>query len=93
MKLRREAIEDLAGQIFRALKEAALIQPRVAATAIQAKIALTIHKNIEEEILIEEEARKIMDRYRSQIASGAVDPQKMYQMIKKQVAKERKFVL
>ena len=37
-----------------------------------------------------------MEQYRTQIASsqdGAIDPQKAYMMIKKQVAKDRKFVL
>ena len=56
-------------------------------------LAIYIHKNLDEETAIEEGVKKLMEQYRSQIASGSVDPQKAYMMIKKQVAKERKFVL
>ncbi len=61
--------------------------------AIAEKIAGAIHQNLDQEQKIEDEVKKIMEQYKSQIASGAIDPQKVYMMIKKQVAKERKFVL
>jgi Holliday junction DNA helicase RuvB len=47
----------------------------------------------EEEATIEEEVRKLMDQYRRQIGSGEIDPQRVYEMIKKQGAKEKKFIL
>ena len=57
------------------------------------KIEQVIQKNMEEEQKIEEEVKRLMEQYRNQMAAGSVDPQRVYQMIKKQVAKERKFVL
>ncbi len=42
---------------------------------------------------IEEEVKRLMEQYRDQIASGSIDPQKAYMMIKKQVAKDKKFIL
>lgn len=60
---------------------------------LRSAIEGVILRNMEEEVAIEDEVKKIMEQYRAQIASGAVDPQKIYMMIKKQVAKDRKFIL
>lgn len=93
MKLKKEEITKLSLRILKGLKEHGLIIPKAPEDKIQSRIELAIYKNVEEEALIEEQVKKIMEQYRSQIASGSIDPQKAYTMIKKQVAKERKFVL
>jgi len=93
MKLKREEITRLAGLILKNLKGRSVITMRVPEDKIASKIEAVILKNVEEEAAIEEEVKKIMEQYRSQIASGSIDPQKAYMMIKKQVAKDRKFVL
>ncbi len=46
-----------------------------------------------EESKLDEEAQKKMDQARSQIKSGDLDEHRAFQMIKKQLAKEKKFVL
>ena len=93
MKLRREEIAKLAGLILKNLKDKSLITLLVSENEIFAKIESVIQKNLEQEVAIEDEVKKIMEQYRSQIASGSIDPQKAYMMIKKQVAKDRKFIL
>ncbi len=93
MKLKREEIQTLGRLILRSLCDKNLVTLRVSESQIQAKIEAVIVKNIQEEAAIEEEVKKIMEQYRAQIASGSIDPQKVYMMIKKQVAKDRKFIL
>ena len=93
MKLRKEEISKLAGLILKNLKDHGLIVSKSSDGELLSKIDGIILKNLEDEAAIEEAVRKLMDQYRAQIASGAIDPQKMYMMMKKQVAKERKFIL
>lgn len=93
MKLKTDEIRRIAALILKNLQERSLIVPRVGEDQIVARIETVFAKNLQEEQAIEEEVKKIMEQYRSQIASGSIDPQKAYMMIKKQVAKERKFVL
>ncbi len=93
MHLKREQITRIAEQVTRNLKEKGSAVYKVGADKIQAKVEEVIQKNIQEELNIETEVKRVMEQYRSQVASDNVDPQKIYTMIKKQVAKERKFIL
>lgn len=93
MRWKREEVAKLATLIFKGLTEKKVAVVRGTSEEVISRIAATISHNLEEEESIEEEVKKIMERYRAQIASGSVDPQKAYMMIKKQVAKDRKFIL
>jgi hypothetical protein len=93
VKLKREEIAKIARLIQSHLKEAGLVTSKAPDDRIRERIETVILKNLEEEAAIEDEVKKLMEQYRSQIATGAIDPQKAYTMIKKQVAKERKFIL
>lgn len=92
MRLKKEQIAQIAHQVGENLKKAGC-RLKTDEGAFFGKIEAIIQKNIQDELVIEDEVKKLMDQYRQQIASGAVDPQKAYQMIKKQVAKEKNFVL
>ena len=93
MKLKKEEIKKIAVLILENLKAASLLAAQATDNAVLEKIETAIFRNMEQEAAIEEEVKKLMEQYRSQIASGSIDTQKAYMMIKKQVAKERKFVL
>lgn len=93
MRWKREEMTRLAALIFKGLTEKKVALAKGTPEEVVSRIASIIAQNLEEEEAIEEEVKKIMERYRSQIASGSVDPQKAYMMIKKQVAKDRKFIL
>ncbi|QQR79356.1 MAG: DUF507 family protein [Deltaproteobacteria bacterium] len=93
MSLKKEEIKTLSIKILRFLKSQNLIKPLVGEDKIEAKIEAVFQKNLDEEATIERDARKLMDQYKSQIASGAIDSQKAFTMIKKQLIKERKFIL
>jgi len=93
MRLKPEEIQRIARRIVRNLKEKGVASFKTDESKILARIEAVFVKNLNEEGAIEEEVRRLMDQYRAQVASGAIDPQKAYQMIKKQVAKDRKFIL
>ena len=93
MRLKQEEISRIARQILQNLKEKGVAVLKVGGEKVLARIEAVFVKNLSEESAIEEEVRRLMDQYRAQVASGAIDPQKAYQMIKKQVAKDRKFIL
>ena len=92
MHLKKEQMAQLAHQIVEDLKKSGVIFKGVEEKIFE-KIFHVIQKNVEQELEIEDQVKKLMDQYKVQIASGSIDAQKVYQMIKRQVAKERNFVL
>lgn len=93
MKLKREEIHKIAELVVKNLSAHSLMISKSGTDQLLSKIETVLQRNMDEEAAIEEEVKKLMEQYRSQIASGTIDPQKAYMMIKKQIAKERKFVL
>lgn len=93
MRMKKEEIDRLARLIVANLKDRKVAAFKAPEERLVSRVVSVFTKNLEEETAIEEEVRKLMDRYRAQIGSGEIDPQKVYQMIKRQVAKERKFIL
>lgn len=91
--MRSEDIKKLAALILKHLRESGTATFRVPENQVEEKIGQIVFNNLDEEAKIEETAKKLMEQHRAQMTSGAIDPQKAYMMIKKQVAKERKFVL
>ena len=93
MRLRREDIPKLSEKILKNLLDNNVISSQEATAKLVEKIQSTLFNHLAEEDALEKQVEKVMEQYKTQIASGTIDPQKMYMMIKKQVAKERKFVL
>lgn len=92
MRLKKEQVAFLAHQIVQHLQKAGCTFKAEEARIIE-RVEGVIQKNIDDEFRIEDEVKKLMEQYRAQLASGDADPQRVYQMIKKQVAKEKKFIL
>lgn len=60
---------------------------------IEKEINVLISRNMDEERQLNSECDKLMDQYAREIDRGSVDPHKMFLMIKKKLAKEKRFVL
>jgi len=60
---------------------------------IEKEINGVISGNMDEERKLNDDCDKVMDQYAREIDRGSVDPHKMFLMIKKKLAKERRFVL
>ena len=93
MRLKKEHIDRISTMILNGLKEKKLIRPKVPDEKIRVKIIETIMADLHAEDKIDDEARQLMENYRGQIQSGQIDERKMFQMIKKQLVKDKKIVL
>lgn len=93
MRLSDEQIQRLTARILRRLLNEALIEPKAEEAQISHSIEETIQKYRDMGQNVDNETRRLMDQYASQIHTGQVDPQRMYGMIRKQVAEKHKFEL
>lgn len=93
VRLRKDEIERLSRQIGAQLKSKNVIQLKVGEGALLQKVIDVITHDLAQEDKVDEDARKLINKYRSQIDSGMMDERQVFQMIKKQLAKERKLVL
>lgn len=93
MRLRKEQIQQIAHRIVDQLKAKKLIIPRTKEHDILTKVIDVITADLVAEDALDAEARKLMDQYRPQIASGDMDERRAFLMIKKQLAKEKKLVI
>ena len=93
MKLKETQIKRLAQHVFQKLTEKKLLTLRSTEAKIQESIINVITKNMHEEARIEEQARNMLDQHMKKLPPGEFDSQRAFLMIKKQLAKEKKFVL
>ena len=93
MRLRKNQIQNLSEKILSALQKQGDIVAKVDSATLQNKIEQVITDNFLAEDQLDVEVKKIMDKYRPQIASGQVNEQQIFQMIKKQLIKDRKLVI
>lgn len=93
MKLSKERIAHMAESLARRLTQRHL----VALTGSQQALVEILTHAITEELSVEdrlnEEVRALMKKYEAEIEKGQVDYQKMFQMVKKQLVKERGIIL
>ena len=91
MHLKPEEIEKIAGLVYDGLTAAGATLHGPDAP-IRAEIVAVISKNLQDEAAIDAEAEKLMEKFKGEISKGKVDYHQMFGMIKKQLAKDRKFV-
>lgn len=69
----------------------------IAATGVEAALTAHVVEVIEQELSVEDrlnqEARELMRQYERQIEDGQVDYQRMFTMIKRQLAKDRGVII
>ncbi len=93
MKLKETQIKKLANHVYRKLTEKKLLILRGKENQIIESIIKVITNNMMEEARLDEQARKMLDEHRQKLPPGELDMQRAFNMIKKQLAKEKKFVL
>ena len=93
MKLSPERIAALAGQMVEKLVAGGMIEP----VADRRVLTVSLERVIVDELSVEDrinvEAKELMRKYESEIARGQMNEQQLYQMIKKQLVKEKGVVL
>lgn len=90
MRLRRNQIATLSSRILETLKDPSIARLKTDAASILQKIETIIMEDLQGEDRLDEEVNTIMQKYQAQINSGSVNRHEMFQMIKKQLMKERK---
>jgi len=93
MKLQTEEITKLAKSVYRELVREDMIEILTSEAEILQKIEGILIADAKKEVAIENEAKKMMQKFEKQVQSGEIDYQKMYGMVKKQLMKEKKFIL
>ena len=93
MRLRRDQVERISKKIVQRLKDEGLGEFKATEKEILEEIMAIFMENLQAEQELENQADKMLERYRQQIESGQVDGRKLLLMIKKQLAKEKNFVL
>lgn len=93
MKLSPERIAALAGQLVEKLVAGGMIE----LVADRRVLTVSLERVIVDELSVEDrinaEAKELMRKYESEIARGKMDEQQLFQMIKKQLVKEKGAIL
>ena len=93
MKLSPERIAALAGQMVEKLVAGGMIEP----VADRRVLTVSLERMIVDELSVEDrinvEAKELMRKYESEIARGKMNEQQLFQMIKKQLVKEKGAIL
>ena len=93
MKFSPERVATLAGQLVAKLVSDGLIEP----VADRRVLTVSLERVIVDELSVEDrinvEAKELMRKYESEIARGKMNEQQLFQMIKKQLVKEKGAIL
>ena len=93
MKFSPERVATLAGQLVAKLVSGGLIELVVDRRVLTVSLERVIVEELNVEDRINAEAKALMRQYESEIARGQMNEQQLYQMIKKQLVKEKGVVL
>ena len=93
MKFSPERVATLAGQLVAKLVSDGLIEP----VADRRVLTVSLERVIVDELTVEDrinaEAKELMRKYESEIARGQMNEQQLFQLIKKQLVKEKGAIL
>lgn len=92
MKLKSPQVKRLSQSIQQALHANKLIRVLSSDAKVLAKIEAVIQADLKVEEDIERETRAILDQFHAKVESGEIDYQQMYNKVKKQLIKDKKFV-
>ena len=93
MKLSPERLAALASQLVAKLMADGMIEPVADRRVLTVSLERVIVDELSVEDRINAEAKELMRKYESEIARGQMNEQQLFQMIKKQLVKEKGVVL
>jgi len=93
MKLRKNDIEGISKKLCRDLHGKEFVQILVNENEFIKIVTETIEKNMQEEVSLEESVKKMLEAYEPQFRSGELDYHKMFELTKKQLAKQKGIIL
>ena len=93
MKLKKERVAILASNIIEGLLKSGLIVPSIPREELIKKIDNTITGDLMIEEKLNEEVREILKNHSKQLEKESVNYQRMFQMVKDKLVKERGIIL
>ncbi|MGB9734822.1 MAG: DUF507 family protein [bacterium] len=93
MRLSSKEIKDLSEFLVKILTDKNLFLKQVKLDDVRADIYNIILEDMEMEDRLNEEVKDIMERYEAELRSGKLDYNKLFNMIKQQLIKERKLII
>jgi len=93
MRLTKERIHQIANSLAEHLFSGEMLSVTFSKNQLGTKIERMITDELMIEDRLNDEVRELLKAYESQIEKGQVDYQKMFQMVKRQLAKERGIIL
>lgn len=91
--LSEDEIQALSREITEVLSSEKNVDFLVSGKEVEEKISSVLAQNMQEEMKLNADSDKIMDQYAREIDRGDMDPHKMFNMIRRKLAKERGFIL
>jgi hypothetical protein len=93
MKLSKERIAHMAESLTQRLTQQKVVAPAGSHQAMVETLGHAITEELAVEDKLNTEVRTLMKKYEAEIDRGQVDYQKMFLMVKKQLAKDRGIIL
>ncbi|MCL5878400.1 MAG: DUF507 family protein [Deltaproteobacteria bacterium] len=93
MKLNSEEMRGLSDFLSKMILDKNLLQKQAKREDISLAIYAIIAEDMKLEDRLNEEVKDIMERYDSELKSGKLDYNKLFNMIKQQLIKERKLII
>ena len=93
MRLSKEMIRQIAGDIGSSLQSKNLVKFLASPDAVAGKIADCIAEDLSAEDRLDDEVKKILASHDAEIAKGGMDYRKIFEMTKRKIADERGIVL
>ena len=93
MRLRKEQVEKISKKIIGKLKSKGLVTFKIPEPKVLQRVIEFFLGDLIAEDRLNDEVKDLMEKYKDQIESGTIDYQKMFNMIKKQLVKDRKLVI
>ena len=93
MKLNNEEMKGLSDFLSRMIMDKNLLRNQAKREDISLAIYAIIAEDMKLEDRLNEEVKDIMERYDSELKSGKLDYNKLFNMIKQQLIKERKLII
>ncbi len=93
MRLNSDEIQGLSEFLVHLLADKKLILKDVRTEDVRTGIYNSIYQDMVHEDRLNEEVRDIMERYDAELKDGRLDYNKLFNMIKQQLIKERKLII
>jgi hypothetical protein len=93
MRMRQEKIQDLASRVTELLRQNSQVEFLASESAVRVAIGSAIRDDLEEEDEIDREVEELLNRHARQIENEDMDLRELRLKFKRQIARQRGFII